>query len=45
MEEASGTVTLAQKVDALFHGSGREYTYAEVAEGIRRSGRPTISTT
>lgn len=38
-------VTLAQKIDALFRAPGREYTYAEVAEGIKRTGGPTISTT
>lgn len=39
--------TLAEKIDALFRSApGREeYTYAEVAEGIRRLGGPTISTT
>jgi transcriptional regulator with XRE-family HTH domain len=44
-EDTPGKVTLAQKIDALFRAPGREYTYAEVAEGIRRQGGPTIATT
>ena len=38
-------VTLARKIDALFRAPGREYTYAEVAEGIRRQGGPTSAAT
>ena len=44
-EDTPEKVTLAQKIDALFRAPGREYTYAEVAEGIRRQGGPTIATT
>lgn len=40
-------LTLAEKIDRLFkrgHPGGRgEYTYEEVAEGIKRMGLPTIS--
>lgn len=40
-------LTLAEKIEALFRTApGRdEYTYAEVSEGIRALGGPTISTT
>lgn len=42
-------LTLAEKLDTLFksrHPSGRaEYTYEEVAEGIRQLGGPTIAVT
>ncbi len=45
----AGGETLANKLDELFrkgHPGGRgEYTYEEVAEGIRRQGGPTISAT
>ena len=44
-EDTPAKVTLAQKVDALFRAPEREYTYAEVAEGIRSLGGSTISTT
>jgi len=53
-EEAPGgqppalPLTLAQKIDQLFrtrHAAGREYTYEEVAEGIRNLGGPTIAAT
>jgi transcriptional regulator with XRE-family HTH domain len=44
-DDTPGKVTLAQKIDALFRAPGREYTYAEVAEGIRKQGGPTIATT
>lgn len=53
-EEAAGgqppasPLTLAQKIDQLFrtrHAAGREYTYEEVAEGIRSLGGPTIAAT
>lgn len=44
-EGTPGKVTLAQKIDALFRAPGHEYTYAEVAEGIRSKGGPTIATT
>ena len=44
-DDTPGKVTLAQKIDALFRAPGREYTYAEVAEGIRRQGGPTIAAT
>lgn len=45
VEDTPMKVTIAQKIDALFRASGHEYTYAEVAEGIRRRGGPTIATT
>ncbi|HEU5349481.1 MAG TPA: helix-turn-helix transcriptional regulator [Ktedonobacterales bacterium] len=45
VDDTPTRVTIAQKIDALFRTSGREYTYAEVAEGIRQLGGPTISTT
>jgi transcriptional regulator with XRE-family HTH domain len=42
-------LTLAEKLDLLFrtrHPAGRgEFTYEEVAEGIRRLGGPTIAVT
>lgn len=41
-------LTLAEKIDQLFrtrHAEGREYTYEEVAEGIRRMRGPTIAAT
>jgi transcriptional regulator with XRE-family HTH domain len=44
-DDTPDKATLAQKVDALFRAPGHEYTYAEVAEGIRDMGGPTISTT
>lgn len=44
-----GGGTLAEKIDRLFqtmHPRGREeYSYEEVAEGIRQRGGPTISAT
>jgi transcriptional regulator with XRE-family HTH domain len=45
----SPSLTLAEKLDLLFrtrHPAGRgEYTYEEVAEGIKQLGGPTIAVT
>ena len=44
-EDTPARTSLAEKIDALFRAPGHEYTYAEVAEGIRQRGGPTIATT
>ncbi len=47
-QSPASPLTLAQKIDQLFrtrHAAGREYTYEEVAEGIRNLGGPTIAAT